>query len=258
MVDAPNTPPLGEPALPRPLPVEILLRILFFALEEVPVVFDEQLEIANIDQTYLSCLKVNKMFNACVKDRVKLRVVIRAGAKVPDDHAVGLFGRLMRVPGVNLSGNYGSLVPFDWKTFLDPVKSAEKIRSHQWDQKFLKLAALHPTVTIEISHPSQLAAVESGQYRPWSSVLEGLRLLQVPLTKFLLDTDCGDEEKTLRVEFMPRPTVNDADPELLQFPGAPDTHWKYQPVQQVCAMLSYLSAITDSSPWTLMVKHDLE
>lgn len=261
MVDTTNTSPFGEPALPRPLPVEIILRILFLALEDAPVVSNERLEVIGVDKTYFSCLRANKLFAECVKDNFKLRVIIRAGTKVPDDRAVGLFGRLTRAPKADLSGNYSSIVPFDWNAFLDPVMSAETMRSHQWEEKFLKLAALHPTVTIEITHPSQIPAVESGifrEYRPWSSVLEGLRLLQGPLTKFLVETDCGNQEKRLRVEFMPRVPVNDADSGILQFAGSPDTHWKYQPVLQVCVTLSYLSTLTDPSPWNLMVKHDPE
>lgn len=55
---------------------------------------------------------------------------------------------------------------------------------------------------------------------------------------------------------MPRTPVNDGELKMLDFDDAPDSHWKYQPVQQVFVMMSYLSR-KSKNPWNFMVSPKL-
>lgn len=263
---------MAGPAGFSSLPTEVVLEITSLLVEDVQGVFNERLERIKVDEAWHDLRAVNKKFRGCVETVVQTpQIVIRAGEKVPDDQARSLYGRNPPRDGTqqgynteeglpqesDSSGNYPQLVPFDVQIFVNTLAEAARLRPFGWDRGFLLAVAFFPTVTIDITHPSQLAARSNGQYRSWSSVLCSLRLLQGPLTMFLVQLNCGNKKKTLCVEFMSRTPVNDGDLKILDFDGAPDTHWKYQPVQQVLAVLSYLNHVTNRNPWDIMVSHNL-
>lgn len=158
------------------LPNEIVDRIALFAVEEVQGVFNERLKRVKVDKTWRDLRAVNRKLRKCVESIVKTpRIIIRAGDKVPDDQAKGLYGPLVRdlparqVPHVqqsDLSGNYNQLIPFERAIFDTPLDSSKHLYSRGWDRYFCLALPFLSTVTIEIMHPSQLPALTNIAHDP--------------------------------------------------------------------------------------------
>ncbi|ETN41518.1 uncharacterized protein HMPREF1541_03454 [Cyphellophora europaea CBS 101466] len=229
------------------LPVELWDNIIRLGITDDPVIMDEKLDLIEFDEGYFNFSQICRGFRESVHKYSAGRLVIRAGRAVRADLAAGHFGDSVVARDVSGAGNYSRIIPYS----VSPVPSTD--HPNQAGVKFLlQYATRLQVVAIELTHPSQLLAVDAQEQSTWATVLEHLRGLEQPLAKYFTNMDFGWREKPLTVIFMPRTRVEDCDTEILRFEGSPDTHWKYQHVQQVCVTLSYLSSLVDERPSSIM------